>query len=765
MKKASAQSRNTSAMLLRQTLSRLGHKMEDIDTVLKNHEGSITFAIAKEKLLELKKRKKYELVMGEDIKPLASSAMIVISSESEDSSDEKEMDIDTFKTHSTTENSHHERIGFHNFDPLKLTNENPALEKVSTSTRHNSDARTTFPANKTSITLNDRSVVQMVDQFNDTDVEMDENLASFDMPTLPDLYSWFNKNYQVKFDGVVLKQDLFEHFVKDFKTPSYPELEKLFFENIQQLLYRKGYDPVEIIEDKYFDGLEKTELPKTSATVTDRVQDLLRRNQSPFNQVESDRLSPKSPTNSRLSKVQPVKTKPATTAAIQKQKMPVPAQRRIPKVESPKFRKRNTLQNLPGSCSSLTTKIQTLCNPREQVTSSSTAVTVAADSTSTNEPVPPDHALSRSMEDTDQNEFHKPSLSGHAKAKLVQNHTKQNENDNVRFYSTKQLLKLPQTDGDFNLRPIVIDGSNIACSHGNGKSFSCRGIALCVRYFWLRGHRMIFCFVPHDRKNTTAKAPIVTDREVLFDLEAMNICKFTPSRKVNGKWVVSYDDRFILDLAAKLDGVVVSNDQYRDLINESRDYQRVIENSLLPYVFAQDFFMPASDPLGRHGPDLDDFLRFSKRASKHTPVRRQAQHLGGAGSAADASYHKKPTESLHTFKDTSSNNLHKPIAFRNSVNELRVKYYSQQQRNATTSPNFHQKNTFEAARPSAALQHLKDPLKQNEPEKPLSTEEQLKALFPESKNDIDRLLQRYPDVDDINWFANLLLVIKDSGDV
>ena len=38
-----------------------------------------------------------------------------------------------------------------------------------------------------------------------------------------------------------------------------------------------------------------------------------------------------------------------------------------------------------------------------------------------------------------------------------------------------------------NLRPIVIDGSNVAMSHGNSEMFSCRGIEICVEWFRARG--------------------------------------------------------------------------------------------------------------------------------------------------------------------------------------------------------------------------------------------------------------------------------------
>ena len=50
------------------------------------------------------------------------------------------------------------------------------------------------------------------------------------------------------------------------------------------------------------------------------------------------------------------------------------------------------------------------------------------------------------------------------------------------------------------LLPIVIDGSNVAMSHGNKERFSCKGIEICVKYFQDRGHTDITVFVPKWRK-------------------------------------------------------------------------------------------------------------------------------------------------------------------------------------------------------------------------------------------------------------------------
>ncbi|KAL3187189.1 hypothetical protein MRX96_025917 [Rhipicephalus microplus] len=145
------------------------------------------------------------------------------------------------------------------------------------------------------------------------------------------------------------------------------------------------------------------------------------------------------------------------------------------------------------------------------------------------------------------------------------------------------------------LRPIVIDGSNVAMSHGNKEVFSCRGIKLAVDWF-------------RDR-----------DQEILLQLEKERLLFFTPSRNVGGKRMVCYEDRYILKMAAQTGGVVVSNDNYRDLVAESLDFKRVVEERLLMYTFVNDRFMPPDDPLGRHGPSLDAFLRKSGTLASEGP--------------------------------------------------------------------------------------------------------------------------------------------------
>ncbi|KAG8451507.1 hypothetical protein GDO86_003642 [Hymenochirus boettgeri] len=160
-----------------------------------------------------------------------------------------------------------------------------------------------------------------------------------------------------------------------------------------------------------------------------------------------------------------------------------------------------------------------------------------------------------------------------------------------------------------NLRPVVIDGSNVAMSHGNKEVFSCRGILLAVNFFLERGHTDITVFVPSWRKEQPRPDMPITDQHILCELEKRKILVFTPSRRVGGKRLVCYDDRFIVKLAIQCDGIIVSNDTYRDLQSERIEWKKFIEERLLMFSFVNDIFMPPDDPLGRHGPNLEDFLR------------------------------------------------------------------------------------------------------------------------------------------------------------
>ncbi|KAM9183036.1 NEDD4-binding protein 1 isoform 1-T1 [Mergus octosetaceus] len=186
-------------------------------------------------------------------------------------------------------------------------------------------------------------------------------------------------------------------------------------------------------------------------------------------------------------------------------------------------------------------------------------------------------------------------------------------------------LELKNEPGNPYLKHIVIDGSNVAMSHGLKKFFSCRGIAIAVDYFWKRGHRNITVFVPQWR---TRRDPYITEQDFLTQLQDVGILSLTPARMVLGARIAAHDDRFLLHLADKTGGVIVTNDNFREFVTESFAWREIIQKRLLQYTFAGDIFMVPDDPLGRNGPRLDDFLRSEGCSRDFLSAQRALQNSG-----------------------------------------------------------------------------------------------------------------------------------------
>ncbi|XP_033830782.2 endoribonuclease ZC3H12A [Periophthalmus magnuspinnatus] len=168
-------------------------------------------------------------------------------------------------------------------------------------------------------------------------------------------------------------------------------------------------------------------------------------------------------------------------------------------------------------------------------------------------------------------------------------------------------------------RHVVIDGSNIAMSHGNKEVFSCLGIQIAVNFFLERGHKSVTVFVPSWRNEKPRPDVPISDQHILRELEKRKLLVFTPSKRVNGKRIVCHDDRYIVKLAYDEDGLIVSNDMYRDLQRENPEWKRFIEERLIMFSFVNNKFMPPDDPMGRHGPSLDDLRRKCPVVQKKQP--------------------------------------------------------------------------------------------------------------------------------------------------
>ncbi|KAM3870694.1 NEDD4-binding protein 1 [Diretmus argenteus] len=294
-------------------------------------------------------------------------------------------------------------------------------------------------------------------------------------------------------------------------------------------------------------------------------------------------------------------------------------------------------------------------------------------------------------------------------------------------------LTLPNEPGRPELRHIIIDGSNVAMAHGLHRFFSCRGIALAVELFWKRGHREITVFVPQWRQK---RDRFTTEQHFLNQLEDLRLLSFTPSREVCGQRISSHDDRFLLHLAEKTDGIIVTNDNLRDFVSTSDAWRRIIQERLLQFTFVEDHFMIPDDPLGKHGPHLEIFLR--KKRTPVTPPPLRPPDFRPSSQQQQPVYvqplHSAPWSTASTPQPRPTTSLlpHPPPHWPHSG-----------------PPEWHPPRRSPSPSPA--------PPPQRSPAETSELKRKLYDIFPDQKQRIDRILNDNPYMRDLNALSGLLL--------
>eukprot|EP00002_Diphylleia_rotans_P003488 TRINITY_DN12408_c0_g1_i2.p1 TRINITY_DN12408_c0_g1~~TRINITY_DN12408_c0_g1_i2.p1 ORF type:complete len:462 (+),score=76.80 TRINITY_DN12408_c0_g1_i2:816-2201(+) len=150
-------------------------------------------------------------------------------------------------------------------------------------------------------------------------------------------------------------------------------------------------------------------------------------------------------------------------------------------------------------------------------------------------------------------------------------------------------LQFPSLIGK-SLRRVVLDGSNIAMSHGKGKRFSAQGMKIAYEYF-AKCNVQVYLTIPSWRKSEILSKRKASrfEKEAMAFLSSANCLVESPQG--------AYEDDYVVDFARMKDAVVVSNDFYRDL--KDPENVKFLKTRHTTFSFTKNDFQVTRQPDGR----------------------------------------------------------------------------------------------------------------------------------------------------------------------
>ena len=152
-------------------------------------------------------------------------------------------------------------------------------------------------------------------------------------------------------------------------------------------------------------------------------------------------------------------------------------------------------------------------------------------------------------------------------------------------------------------RYIFIDGSNVGHAFTGNMGFNITGVEKAFNYFFKRGHKVKVYLA-----ESTLEKVKVFDQKRLKKLEQEDKVVFTPSRKTQQQMYDCYEDDYIIRNAITNQGIILSNDNFLDMIARSPAYREQIEKRVLPFNFIDGELWLPNDPLGKNEDNLETFL-------------------------------------------------------------------------------------------------------------------------------------------------------------
>ncbi|KAI3383351.1 hypothetical protein SNEBB_011346 [Seison nebaliae] len=184
---------------------------------------------------------------------------------------------------------------------------------------------------------------------------------------------------------------------------------------------------------------------------------------------------------------------------------------------------------------------------------------------------------------------------------------------NFEFGGNNYREVFPALQNIKNRRTVVVDGMNVI-NYGrqfrkNHEGQLWRLVSL-LEYFSAKNQVIVVIprkiFSSFDNRNANDENK--KDLDQIVGKLSEDQLVLTPHKVSGGRTISPYDDRYVLDIALRKNAVIISNDSFRDLCKENPDYSRHLTENLIGYAFMERYFMPATDPNGRHGKKLNELL-------------------------------------------------------------------------------------------------------------------------------------------------------------
>ena len=146
---------------------------------------------------------------------------------------------------------------------------------------------------------------------------------------------------------------------------------------------------------------------------------------------------------------------------------------------------------------------------------------------------------------------------------------KTQETPTISFLETRQSLEKRSK----NLRPIIIDGMNVAIEYGNStsqhKTFDCLGLLKAYEYFQSKNHEVYIILPPRAQinENTEIQKKNFDILDEIMEKDKDSIIYATQRRLgVNGPWIKQHDEYLLFDIEKEImpGGIIVSRDDFSD---------------------------------------------------------------------------------------------------------------------------------------------------------------------------------------------------------